>query len=69
MHGDLVDWGVAEHLQATAINDHRVANSGKRSLPDSKLVIPPGTKPSGPAKANGHKPGTADDLKALFDGR
>lgn len=77
MHGELVEWGVTEHLQATAINDARVFNSGKKSLPDSKLIIPPkppaaepAAEPAAAARANGHKPvGGAAELDALFTGR
>lgn len=67
VHGDLADWGVAEHLQAMAINDARLYHSGKKSLPDSQKVKPPGEKPSPrtrPANAGGLK-----ELNALFDGR
>lgn len=68
VHGDKVLWGVAEHLLAQAINDQRQFKSGKKSLPESRLVRPPGAvaKPA----VNGHqKPGGVAELNALFDGR
>lgn len=70
VHGDLVEWGVAEQLQATQINDARLYYSGKKSLPESKLVKPPGDKNTGhPHDRPAQKAGGLKELNALFNGR
>lgn len=70
VHGDLTDWGVAEHLQATAINDARLYYSGKKTLPDSKLVQPPADQSATRAHArSARKAGGLKELNAMFDGR
>jgi hypothetical protein len=70
MNGEAADWTVTDHLLARSINDTRLYRSGKRQLPPSQLINPPGSETTAKPKpkANGHKQLGAAELDALFTG-